>query len=126
MRYTLKQYATAFAGLARDARSPQEKRALVKNFIALLERNGDITRREHIVRAAERAVRKQLGRRTVLIETARAVEGARKHLSRVLKPTDSIEEKISPELIAGVRVTVDDEYQFDGSLTRKLDALFNN
>jgi F0F1-type ATP synthase delta subunit len=44
-----------------------------------------------------------------------------KHL---VGPHDVVEEEIDPSLVAGMKVVVNDERVFDGSLKAKLDKLF--
>ena len=72
---------------------------------------------------AKKMIREKEDRRSVVIETARLLS-ARGLAEEILKPSDVVEEKIDPELIAGVRITINDELQFDGSLRRKLNELF--
>ena len=37
---------------------------------------------------------------------------------------DIVHEKIDPTLVAGIKVTINDEMQFDGTMKAKLDKLF--
>ena len=39
---------------------------------------------------------------------------------------DVVEEKINPDLVAGIKITANDEMQFDASLKRKLDDVFES
>ncbi len=45
-------------------------------------------------------------------------------VGKFVKPDDVIEERIDQELIAGIRIILDDELQFDGSLKNKLEKAF--
>ena len=45
-------------------------------------------------------------------------------LKDFFKKGDSIEEKINPEIIAGVKIVIDHEKQLDVSLQKKLQQLF--
>jgi F0F1-type ATP synthase delta subunit len=42
----------------------------------------------------------------------------------MVKKDDVVVERIDPALVAGMKMTVNDEEQFDGSLQRKLASLF--
>jgi len=126
MKYTSTQYAQAFVALAQEIVSDKEERELIRNFASLIDRNGDSSHRDEIVQKTDRMLRRQYDKRTVLLETARPVKDLHKKLHGFIKRTDIVEEKISPELVAGVRITVDDEQQFDGTLARKLKVLFSH
>jgi len=52
-------------------------------------------------------------------------DGKKKSLLHFTHAEDTIEEKVNPELIAGVKITIDEESQLDFSLRRKLDGLFH-
>jgi F0F1-type ATP synthase delta subunit len=94
---------------------------IAKNFLAVVRRNGDEGHLRKILEEASRLARGKSGVRKVTIESARQLnasqKGAMKHFVRA---GDAIEERIDPDLVAGVRVTLDDELQFDGSLKNKL------
>lgn len=124
MRYTPTAYAQAFAALAKDARTAQEQKELVERFIACIKHNGDMAHRDAIIEKAADVLRTASGKRKVVLETARPIAGLQKKYASFLKSTDIVEEQISPELVAGIRITVDDENQFDGTLLRKLKTLF--
>jgi len=98
---------------------------IAKNFQALLLRNGDEAHARKIVEEAARFVRGKHGIRKVTIESARELGAAqRKIVAALTKPGDVIESRIDPELVAGIRLIVNDELQFDGSLKGKLDKIF--
>jgi F0F1-type ATP synthase delta subunit len=126
MKYSAYTYAQALAGAITDPNAaPSEE--IMKNFIALVLKNGDGAHLKRIVAETVRLVHRKNDIRDVTLESARPLGEAQKKiaLGHFAQPNDDTHEKISPELIAGVRVTVNDELQFDGSLRAKLDALFN-
>lgn len=125
MKYTAAAYARAFVTVAKDVTGDQEEGKLVQAFVGLIEKNRDMYRRKDILRHTERLLAQQYGKRRVLFETARPIQHLRKIFKTFLTNSDIIEEKIAPELVAGVRITVNDEDQFDGTLNRKLRALFS-
>lgn len=124
MKYAPKYYAEAFAALAWKPMDQAKETELVKNFLALITRNGDMNQIGKILNETEAALRARTGRRKVTIETARSVDGLYKELVHFVKKDDIVEEKVDPKLVAGLRVVVNDTLQFDGTLKRKLDALF--
>lgn len=122
MRYAPELYAKALAAVAHGNLAPAKEREIVKNFLTLVRANGDGGKLPKIVEAAEKLLRAKTGRRRVVIESARPLGILLKKFSA---GADAVEEKIDPALIAGVRITVNDELQYDGSLRHKLDTLFS-
>ncbi len=100
--------------------------AIAKNFLSIIRRNGDEARLEKILDEAARLARGKHGVREVTVSSARPLsasqEGAAK---KFLKPGDMVDYAIDPALVAGLKIVVNDETQFDGSLKSKLDTLFN-
>ncbi len=124
MKYAPNIYAKALAEVI-TAVKPAHETQIAKNFLALVRKNGDEAHLRRILDEAGKLVRAKEGTRRVTLETARTLGRAQKESLRpFVKKGDVIEEKIDPELVAGVRIIVDDETQFDGSLRGKLDRLF--
>jgi F0F1-type ATP synthase delta subunit len=127
MKYPPSIYAKAFAEAAAEHRGAVEGANLVKNFLAVIEKNGDVAHLRTIVAQTGKAFRERTGTRNISIETAReGKKSPQELLKHFLKTSDSIEEKINPELIAGIKITVNGTEEFDGSLARKLNTLFSN
>jgi F0F1-type ATP synthase delta subunit len=125
MKHSARNYARAFADLSAGELKKEDETRLVKNFATLVHKNGDSAKWNAILIEASKLLREKEGRRKVTIETARPLtETGRGQLAGILQKGDIIEEKINTSLVAGVRVTVNDENQFDASLTRRLDRLF--
>ena len=127
MKYTTHNYAQALASVAGDPKAKANEAAIIKNFFALLRKNGDESHARQIIEEAARLMRGRGGVRKVTVESARALNAAQKKLvAGFLKKGDVTEERIDSTLIAGVRLIVNDEEQFDGSLRGKIDNVFNN
>jgi F0F1-type ATP synthase delta subunit len=125
MKYPAHIYAKALAEAIVATKGKAAEDAVVKNFIALVRRNGDEGHIRKLVEEAARMVRGRMGVRKVTIETARTPSTAqRKELQQFIKGGDVVEERIDPALVAGVKIILDDELQFDGSLKGKLDRIF--
>jgi F0F1-type ATP synthase delta subunit len=126
MKYPAHIYAKALAEAIVGTKGKAAEDAVVKNFIALVRRNGDEAHIRKLVEEAARMVRGRMGVRKVTIETARTPSGAQKKtLEQFIKAGDVVEERIDPALVAGVKIILDDELQFDGSLKGKLDTIFS-
>lgn len=124
MKYPVHYYAQALAESVAAAKPAQEAK-IVKNFLALVQKNGDAAHLYKIVEEAARMARAKAGVRKVTLETARTLDKRQRDILKTfIKPGDISEEKINAELIAGVNIIIDGERRFDGSLKGKLDRLF--
>jgi len=128
MKYPTHSYAKALAEVVGEAGASQKDSAVImKNFLELVRRNGDEPHLQKIIEEAGRLARAKSGIRKVSIESARALTTAQEQsIGHFLKAKDVVERAIDPTLIAGIRLIVDDEMQFDGSLRGKLDNVFRN
>lgn len=129
MRYPVYAYAKALASVLIEVKGKGEaqKHAAAKNFIALVRRSGDEAHLKKILDEAARLVRARENIRKLTIESARELTPAQEALvEQLTKPDDVVERAIDPELIAGVRIIMNDEMQFDGTLRGKLDTVFRN
>ncbi len=128
MKYSAELYAKAFAAAAAAGTlSPAEKTKLVKNFLAAIAKNNDTHELAKIYAAAEKMLREKTGVRKIVVESARKItQSPREILGKLLRASDMVETKIDPALIAGIKIIVNDDEEFDGSLARKLQKLFNS
>jgi F0F1-type ATP synthase delta subunit len=125
MRYSVNSYAKAFVEALATAKGAEGENEMAKNFLALVQKNGDETKIAKILAEAERLMRLRNGTRRLVVESARALDAKAKTLvGAIARSGDAIEEKINPSLVAGIKVTANDEMQFDASLRRKLDTVF--
>jgi F0F1-type ATP synthase delta subunit len=122
MKYSVHTYAQAFVEALEDREGKiKDEATLGKNFLALVRRYGDESHLPNILDEASRLARGKSGIRQITIESARELSISQKTaLKHFIKTHDVVEERIDPELIAGVKITVNDEMQFDGSLKTKL------
>lgn len=124
MKYLPETYAEALGELLETIPASGHEK-LMDNFIAAIRKNGDYGRVGKITAAVEKEVVKKNGGRWVRVEFARAVDGSlRSAVEKNFSAQDRIEETINPEIIAGVRVTIDGERELDNSMRRKLNKLF--
>lgn len=124
MKYSPHLYAKAFTTVAAEY-AKEKQGVLVKNFLAVVHKNGDMFRINRIVSLAENILIKQRGGKKWIVESARLIKDAKNILKGIAQPQDVIEERINSALIAGVNIIQDGEKQFDGSLQRKIAKLFS-
>jgi F0F1-type ATP synthase delta subunit len=130
MKYAPHLYAKALVEvLSAPATGPGTKTddELSKNFLALVRTNGDERYLRKILEEASRFARGHSGVRKVTVESARALTPSQqKALEHFVKPGDMMEERIDPDLIAGIKIILNDELQFDGSLKNKLNRVLGS
>jgi len=130
MKYTAHVYAKALAEVIADSSKKggeADSAKIVRNFLALVRRNGDESHLRKIIEEAARFARGKAGIRKVTVAAARTLSAAQeKEIAKFLTSGDVVERTIDPALVAGIRIIVNDEAQFDGSLRGKLDKVFKN
>lgn len=125
MKYTPKTYARALVDVVSRAPDDSAKNKLAERFLEMLRKRGDIPRLKKIIFEYENLLQKKEGFRKVIVESARPLgDAATRLFKNIIRKEDAVEERINPELVAGVKITVNGDTQFDGSLKRKLDLLF--
>lgn len=122
----VKIYAKALADIA----SPKPKgeggsglsdEQVAKRFLALLVKNGLEKKAKEILSLAEDMILRKQGKNKITFEIARRVTAEnRALLKEFVKEGDVVKEKINHELIAGVKIIINNEKQFDNSLKNKL------
>lgn len=122
MKYNPRIYAKAFSEMA--IKPSTRKTDLVKNFLALVRKNNDQHLLKKIYEQAERIVREKSGKKKIILETARNAKNLNKIIKKIAAKGDIVEEKINSDLLAGVKIIINDETQFDGSMSRKIKNLF--
>ena len=86
--------------------------------------NGDLNKLKEIVALAEDLFIKKTGRRKIIVETARKTKTKQRELiDSIAQKGDIVNERINPEIIAGIKITINDE-QLDLSMQKKIQNLF--
>jgi len=118
-----KLYAMALAQAILDKKADEKK--IAKNFMLLLIKSGYLGKAKSIVDLAEEIILKNKGNKKITIETARKLTAEnRTLLKKFIKDEDMVKEKINSDLIAGVKIVVNNEKQFDNSMQKKLREIF--
>jgi len=121
MNYNPKIYAMAFCEAIAIAKSKGDKDRCVNNLLALVRANRDQKKLKNIFLAVEKIISRKTEYRKLIIETARPLSSANKEtIKAIIKPTDMVENRIDSRLIAGVKININDELQFDGSFAAKI------
>ncbi len=125
MKYSAHTYAEALVEALAGAEGRDAGAAMAERFLELVRRNGDELHLPSILGETDRLMRRRDGTRRLIVESARTLDaGARSLVASLARKGDAIEERINPGLIAGIKVTANDEMQFDASLRSKLDSVF--
>lgn len=124
MKYSNSQYARAVRESLKG-KSVSERREILKNFLAVLRKNRDAGRLNRILKEIERESLKAAGMRKVAVESAAELSrNTRKEIEEIFGRKIVMREKINPAILAGVKITVDDELLIDASASRQLSQMF--
>lgn len=123
-----KLYAKALAEVILASEKARGGRAstdsIVKNFVQFLEKNGQMHGAKEILNLAEDFLLVKQGKRKITFETARRLTADhRAKLKEFVEEGDIVKEKVNHELIAGVKITINNEKQFDNSMLNKINNL---
>ena len=119
----IKSYAKALAEVINSGKVDDKK--IASNFTKFLISSGYISKAKEILDLAEDFILAKNKNRRITIETARkATINQKKMLERFVKSGDVVKEKVNPELIAGVKIIINDSKQFDSSLQSKLQNIY--
>lgn len=129
MKVKLKIYAKALAEVILSKPASAEasvwQRKIADNFLKFLIKTGKEKKAKEILNLAEDFILAKQGKRKIIFETARKITSDQKKLLHGIAETgDKVQEKINPELIAGVKIIINDSKQFDGSLLSKMSRIF--
>lgn len=126
MRHSPLIYAQALKQALAEVSASQQD-SVLKNFKAVLVKNGDQFLGDKVVVFLEEILTREALGKVVTIETARPLSSLElEPLRERFSASDLIRFKISPLLIAGVRITVGEDRELDLSMARKLKQIFSN
>lgn len=125
MKYSAHTYAKALVEALAAAKGEEGQKMIAERFLALVRKHGDESGLRKILNEADRLMRARNGTRRLVVESARGLDAtARSLVAALAAKGDVIEERVDPSLVAGIKITANDELQFDASLRKKLDAVF--
>lgn len=121
MKYKSKQYAIA---LVEIMQKEKDSAKMVAGFLDFIKKNRDEKKLREILKLAEKLYFKKTGNKKIILETARHQNFKNSELiNSLVKKGDVVEEKINKDLIAGVKIVINEERQLDFSLFKKLQEL---
>jgi len=116
-------YAKVLFELISNEKDSSKMKRNIANFLDFLVKKGDTKKIGKIIDVTENLFYKKTGKRKITLEFARKT-GQNNILKDFFQEGDVVQEKVNPELIAGIKVIVNNEKQLDFSLKNKLDNLF--
>jgi len=121
----VKLYAEALAEIMSKGIQPSQEKTIIDNFVKLLIKAGFEKKAKMILDFAEDLFLAKQGKRKICLETVRKITAnQKKTLAGFFKNGDVVREKINPEIIAGIKITINGEKQFDASIQSKLQSIF--
>jgi len=119
----IKLYAKALAEVL--VKKDVNEKKVVDNFVKLLISSGLEKKSKEILELAEEIFLKKQGKNKITFEVARRLTAEnRASLKKYIKEGDVVKERINHELIAGVKIIINNEKQFDNSMLSKLNNIF--
>ena len=119
---TIKLYAKALAEIL--SKKGIDEKKIVNNFIKLLVGTGYEGKSKEILDLTEDLLLAKRGKKKITFETARkTTAGQKKIMDSLVEKGDVVKEKINPELIAGIKIIINDSRQFDSSMQSKLNKI---
>ncbi len=123
MKFSSLAYAKAFTRAI--AENPEQEAELRKKFLATVEKHGDVAAFPKIIQEITRLTDHATKTRRVLVESARPLSDTHlRELRSAFGKQSMIEVSAVPELVAGVRITIDGEHVIDATLAGRTKKLF--
>lgn len=121
MKYPPKIYASALL------ETPEKSltKNVIRNFLRILRRNGDLTKLPRILQELKKQYRKKYDTKDVEIKLARADKKIVDEVRHTLKLKDEPPVTIRKEILGGAVITINDEILIDGSIQTRLRKLFH-
>ncbi len=118
-----KLYAKALAEVL--AKKGIDEKKVVNNFAKILVDAGYEKKSKEILSLTEDFILQKQGNDKINFQTARKITaGQKKLLQSLAKDGDKIKETINLDLIAGIKIIINDNKQFDASMQNKLQNIF--
>lgn len=122
----VKIYAKALAEVSFKKHSAADEKKIADNFLKFLIKNRAENKAKEILNLAEDLLLAKDGNNKINFQTARKITAGQKELLQSFaKDGDKIKETINPELIAGIKIIINDSKQFDASMQKKLRKIFS-
>lgn len=121
MEYKSRDYANALVEIMLSGKHDAK---MVAGFLNFVKKNRDEKKLKEILNLAEKLYFKKTGSKKIILETARPFNFKNSELvNSLVKKGDVMQEKINKDLLAGVKIVVNEEKQLDYSFLKKLQEL---
>jgi len=118
----VKLYAKALAEIL--VKKGIDEKKIINNFVRILVKSGQERKAKEIMNLTEDLLLVKQGKRKITLETARRLTAEnRALLKEFAREGDVVKEKVDRDLIAGVKITINNEKQFDNSMLNKINNL---
>lgn len=125
MNYSPKNYSQALCDAVLSAKNGGEQDKFIRNFLDLLRKNRDQRKISDILALSEKIISHRTGVRKIVVESARPLSARnKKMIEDIINPGDNVERKVNKDLVAGIKITINDEMQLDGSFSKKIKNIF--
>lgn len=110
---------------ATDTKTPSEQKQITARLLSRLVRDRVLPRAGQLEKDVRRAYMKRAGRADVTVESASKLQSDYRHeLMRMFGKDALIREAVNPELLAGIRILVDDELLIDATGRKVMSDMF--
>ncbi len=124
MKYRPEQYAEALYGTL-EGKSPAEQKELIQRFSLILRKNKDSAKIPLILTHFEKKYTEANGLTKIHLESAHPITPLVKaEVEKVLGNKAFIKESVNPNLLAGIRILLDDSVFIDSSALHHINNLF--
>ena len=129
MKYKTRDYANTLVEIMIESEKPHFAKVsrgsdYVTGFLNFVKKNRDEKKLREILKLAEKLYFKKTGQKKIVLEVARPFNFKNSDLIKnLVKKGDVVAEKINKNLIAGVKIIVNEEKQLDMSLFKKLQEI---
>ena len=123
MKYSARTYAAALVKAA-DGKSPSEQKQIANSFWQIVSKNRDQQKINRVLEEAEKIILKNTNTTKVRLESAEPVPAKLKHeVKELMNKKVLFSEIINPELLAGIKILINDELLIDATAKSKLNKL---
>lgn len=124
MKYTIYTYVKALLDCIEN-KSEQERKENIRRFLFFLQKNKDLSKLPAIVREFEKKYLNKIGFKKVYLESASPVsEETINKIQNILGKDIFFIKKINYDLLAGIKILINDEFLIDSTAKRHLNNFF--
>jgi len=124
VKYYPRQYALALRAALKE-KTAKEQKNILRHFLRLIVKNKDLSKLNLIINEVEREGRKTKGILKVEISSSHLPsEGFKTKLKKILGKKIFFVDKIDPNLLAGLKILIEDETLIDATAKNQLVRLF--